>query len=302
MVDVREVLEQLRAAARSEGRGRILRRLDDTPETLAALRAVRRDGPGHLRLTALDALAYLGGEAALEPADIASVERLVRIRRRNDALRPVMSCWTYWWCIPSNDQTAVMASIGLTGPRPVTYDLACSVIDILEHCDRDAGKVYVGPAVNGWTPVVGPGCNAFGKRHNDVKVTLERLSAEYGEAHAFYFGAQGDGSAWLVARNGATVRRFSSIDPQQSSGEPLPIERQWMRDNGVPGRPEEHLGRDDDFSDEMWEFIEANDLAATISLDVGWRHPTDAATYGGPLLANLPGTSPGPLPPGNYKL
>lgn len=218
-------------------------------------------------MAALDALAYLGGEAALEPAEIALVQRLVQIRRRTDSLRPVMSCWTYWWCIRSDDQAAVMESIGVTGPRPVTYDLARSVVDILEHCDHDAGVIYVGPAVN-----------------------------------AFYFGAQGDGSAWLVARNGTTVRRYDSEDPGQSTGEPLPIEQDWMRANAVPGRPEEHLGGDVDFGETMGDFIEANDLAAAISLDVGWRHPLDATAHGGPLLANLPGTSPGPLPPGIYDL
>ncbi len=55
---------------------------------------------------------------------------------------------------------------------------------------------------------------------------VTRVSVAYGEAHAFYFGAQGDGSAWLVARGGATVRRYNSQDPQQSTGEPLPIEQE----------------------------------------------------------------------------
>jgi hypothetical protein len=69
-------------------------------------------------LAALDALMYLGGEAALDAVDIAAAERLIRIRDR-----------------------------------------------------------------------------AF-----EVRTIIERLSVEYREAHAFYFGAQGDGFAWLVAR------------------------------------------------------------------------------------------------------
>jgi hypothetical protein len=82
--------------------------------------------------------------------------------------------------------------------------LASSIIDILEHDERDSGVVYAGPAINGWVAIVGPRCDAFGEHRVEVQTLLERLSAEYREAHAFYFGAQGDGSAWLVARNGVT--------------------------------------------------------------------------------------------------
>jgi hypothetical protein len=65
------------------------------------------------------------------------------------------------------------------------------VVDILEHDDRESGVVYVGPAMLGWTSVVGPRCDAFGSRGQEAQATIERLSAQFGEAHAFYFGAQG---------------------------------------------------------------------------------------------------------------
>lgn len=302
-VDVYQLLEELRAA-RSSGRPHHepLWRIQDPPEVVEALRTVREHGPGRLRAVALDALVYLGGPAALDPADVAAIERLIRIRRRTDPLGAVMSCWTYWWCIRTDEQAAVVASLGLTDARPVTFNLACSIIDILEHDERDSGIVYVGPAINGWTPVVGPRCDAFGERRADVQATLERLSGQYGETHAFYFGAQGDGSAWLVARDGATVRRYSSVDRDQCTGEPLPIEHEWMAAHDVPGRPEDHLTFDNEFSDAMWEFLEANDVAAAISLDVGWRHPRDVQPHGDPFIACLPGVDPAPLPPGAYEI
>jgi hypothetical protein len=253
-------------------------------------------------LAALDALVYLGGEAVLDDADVAALERLVRVRLRTDPLGPVMSCWTYWWCIRGGDQAGIMATLGLAGARPVTYKLGCTVVDIVEHLDEDCDLVYVGPEINGWTPIVGPWCDAFGDRAAEVRATVEQLSAEYGETHAFYFGAQGDGSAWLVARDGVTVRRYSSLDPADSTGDPLPIEQDWMMAHGIPGRPEDHAGKDDPFADVMWEFCEANDIAAAVSVDVGWHLPVDATVHGRPVLAAPHEGSPVTFPPGVYEI
>jgi hypothetical protein len=132
-----------------------------------------------------------------------------------------MSCWTDWWCSPSGDQKGIMATLGLTDARPVTYALACSVVDIIEHLQDAPGLVYGGPKINGWTPVVSPWCDAWGDRA--------------AEAHAFYFGAQGDGSAWLVAREGTTLRRFSSVTPAEIW---RPVPRQLHLDHlGARMRP-----------------------------------------------------------------
>jgi hypothetical protein len=98
------------------------------------------------------------------------------------------------------------------------------------------------------------------------------------------------------------LRRYSSIDPGQSAGEPLPIEQVWLDANGVPGHPEEHLIAQDEFSDAMWEFPEANEVAAAISLDVGWHRPTDAEPQGTPTMALLPGSTATLLPPGAYEI
>jgi hypothetical protein len=85
-----------------------------------------------------------------------------------------MSCWTDWWCSPSGDQKGIMATLGLTDARPVTYALACSVVDIIEHLEDAPGLVYVGPEINGWTPVVSPWCDAWGDRAAEVRETVER--------------------------------------------------------------------------------------------------------------------------------
>ncbi|MEV4351332.1 hypothetical protein AB0J83_43300 [Actinoplanes sp. NPDC049596] len=289
------LLDQL-AAAGPEERWQALRRIGDSPENRRTLAEIRRNGPGRLRRAALDALAYLGGEAALSPADVRIVERLAGIRRRSDPIGPVTSCWTYWWAMRSTDQDEVVAALGLTHPRPVTYRLAAEAIDTLEH-DREAeqGLVYVGPSVDGWVPVMGPWCDAFGDRRQEVRALISDLSRRFGEVHAFYFGERGDGSAWHIARAGVPVRTFDSEEPETSSGEPLPIEREWMAAHNLTGKPEDH-------PDDLWDITDANNVAATISIDVGWHHPTTAITHGLPLLASAPGAGRILLPPAAYAI
>ncbi|MFC7531158.1 hypothetical protein [Actinoplanes sp. GCM10030250] len=292
-----ELLEQLRTAAHNE-RCTVLWKFQDRPDAAEVLRGVRRNGPGRLRAAALEALMFVGGEAALAPADVAAAERLIRIRRRTEPVGPLSSCWTTWWCVRSTDQEAVMAAIGLTAPRPVTYHLAADLVDILEHDkETDADLVIVGAAVNGWVPVVGPWCDAFNERSAEVQRIIERLSTTFGEAHAFYFGAQGDGSAWLVAREGVTVRRFDSEEPETSTGEPLEIERAWLAEHGITGPPEANMEHDD-----MFDFFDANVLAAAISVDIGWHLPEEPDVAGLPVMATVPGAAPMLLPRGSYRI
>jgi hypothetical protein len=301
---VDEILERLRVG--TVARHHILWELKDEPETRDALRAVRRHGPGRLRGAALDALMYLGGEAALDSADVAAVERLIRVRRLREPAGPVVPCETQWWCVRSHDQAAVMATVGLVNPRPVTVNLASCVLDIIDHEKRekgDGGLVYVSPAINGWVSVVGPWCDAFGDRRHEVRARVERLSAEYGEAHAFYFGARSGESAWMVARDGVTVRRYSTIDDNDATGDPLPIEQDWMAAQGIPGRPEQYRPYDDEYPDVMDEFLPANEIAAAISIDVGRQNRPEAVVRGFPVLASRPPrTSAVTLPPGLYDV
>nr|WP_207386094.1 PIN domain nuclease [Protofrankia symbiont of Coriaria ruscifolia] len=116
--DVRGLLEEMRAAPPGGWpRYQPLGHLDEPnrSEAAAALRAVRRHGPDRLRAVALDALVRLAGPSALDPADLVVVDQLIGIRQRTDPPGPVMSCWTRWWCIRGDDQTAVMAFLGLAG-------------------------------------------------------------------------------------------------------------------------------------------------------------------------------------------
>jgi hypothetical protein len=289
-------------------RNRVLRRLPEHgPQTVEVLRRIRRAGPGRLRRAALEALVYLGGEAALDATDLAAIERLIRVKqRRHEPHLGIDACWNSWLCVPTGDQRGVMALLGLTAPRPATWELADSVILGATH-GEDAGFVFVTPEVNGWTAVIGPWCDPDDDdRHEAVRVLVERLSDAYGEAHAFTWGNYEEGSAWLIARRGRTVRRYSQDSAAMALGDPLPIERAHLDRLGIPGAPEDHHGTDDEAIDEaMSAFLSdcsARHVAAALSLDTVWGMPTDAVVSGRGLLARVPGAAAVPIPPGPHRI
>lgn len=96
-------------------------------------------------------------------------------------------------------------------------------------------------------------------------------------------------------RDGVTIRSFDSEDLEACSGDPLPIEREWMAAQGLDGKPEEH-------PDEVWDITDANEVAAAISLDVGWHHPVTADVRGLPVLATIPDAVAAKLPAGVYEI
>src|SRR5690349_24751780 len=130
--EVHDLLALLSVEHDFHRRWEIRRDIEKAPHAVTVLRDIRRHGPGRVRAAALDALMHLEGESGLDPADVAAVERLIRLRQRTDPLGPVMSIETTWWCVRDVDQTTVMASLGLTSPRPVTYKLASSVMEIID--------------------------------------------------------------------------------------------------------------------------------------------------------------------------
>jgi hypothetical protein len=199
-----------------------------------------------------------------------------------------------------------MAVLGLTVVRPATFALGATVIEGATHGDG-AGLVFVTPEIDGWTAVIGPWCDpADDDRHEQVRALVERLSDTYGEAHAFFWGSQNDGSAWLIARSGRTVRRYSQLSAAMAIGEPLPIERSHLDRLGVPGAPEDHHDSDDEaIVDAMWDFwydCAAKDVAGALSLDTTWGMPTDAAVAGRGLLAKVPGAVDASIPPGPHRI
>ncbi|OLT22092.1 hypothetical protein BJF79_15115 [Actinomadura sp. CNU-125] len=95
--------------------------------------------------------------------------------------------------------------------------------------DRSLARVYVTPEVEGWTLVIGAWCDPYDEqRRHDVLALCRRLSRRYGRAQAYYYGAQGDGSTWLLTEHGTVMRRYSAVgldDELLTLGDPLPQER-----------------------------------------------------------------------------
>ncbi|MBC9715554.1 hypothetical protein H9Y04_23680 [Streptomyces sp. TRM66268-LWL] len=208
------------------------------PSAHEPLRRVRARGPGRLRARALTALAASGGEEALSPADRAAVERLIRIKLPHDKAMSLDVCFTSWLAVPTDDQRGIADLLGLHEARPATFALGRDIGAHDSHDGAEYGRVYVTPAVDGWTLVLGPWCSPVApERAADVLRLVTELSRRYGRAQAYYFGEQGGGSGWLIAENGEVVRRFSaswsSDDAQFTLGDPLPEEHAACQEEGV---------------------------------------------------------------------
>jgi hypothetical protein len=67
---------------------------------------------------------------------------------------------------------------------------------------------------------------------DDALELCVRASSVFGKAQAYWYGDQGDGSAWLVAENGALIRRAAEFgdarDEELALGTPLPEEAEAL--------------------------------------------------------------------------
>jgi hypothetical protein len=78
------------------------------------------------------------------------------------------------------------------------------------------------PPIEGWTLVVGPSCGLpYLTRTAVVTNPCQQLSSEYGKAQAYFHSEQNDGEAWLIAEDGAVLRRWIAECPELAIGEPF---------------------------------------------------------------------------------
>ncbi|MET9657664.1 HEAT repeat domain-containing protein [Streptomyces sp. NPDC006510] len=276
------------------------------------LREIRRKGPGRARARALSVLAELGGESALSAEDVAAVERLIRVKSLDERPVALWACWNHWIAVPGGDRTGIMETLGLTDPRPVTFALGNDIVDSDGH---DAGtgsheafaRVFVTPELDGWTFVLGAWCDPCDEeRGEDVLRLCARLSARYGRAQAYYYGAQGDGSAWLVAERGTVVRRYSETgegeDELLTLGEPLPFERARRAELGLS--PEWDAAQESDEDEEEWRAA-AFDLAPELAKALGVSPLAigqDTRVRGTGVLALTPYGAARGVPTGAYRI
>ncbi len=169
-----------------------------------------------------------------------------------------------------------MEVLGLAQPRPVTFALANDVVDSDSHGGTAAdfgplARVFVTPELDGWTLVIGRWCSpVVDERSEDVLRLCTALSARYGQAQAYYFGWQGDGSAWIVAEDGAVVRRYCETgdgeDELLTLGEPLPFERARRAELGLS--PEWDAAEENEDDEDEWKWA-AHDMAPEIAKALG---------------------------------
>ncbi|GAT70293.1 hypothetical protein PS9374_05975 [Planomonospora sphaerica] len=99
---------------------------------------------------------------------------------------------------------------------------------------------------------------------------MRGAECRYGGAQAYYYGAQGDGSAWLVAEHGRVVRRYAATgepeDELLTIGGPLPLEQVRLAELGLAA--DGNLGSASDDQIEEWMEI-AFDLAPEIAVAYG---------------------------------
>ncbi|MFF3085962.1 HEAT repeat domain-containing protein [Streptomyces nojiriensis] len=229
---------------------------------VSLLQRIRREGPGRQRARALSVLAVLGGETVLPVEDVAAVERLVRVKLADDRPAALWACWNHWVAVPSGDQAGIISTLGLTDPRPVTFALGNDIVDSDGH-DADPGshdgftRVFVTPELDGWTFVLGAWCDPCdAERSEDVLRLCTLLSSRYGRAGAYYYGAQGDGSAWLVTEHGKVIRRYCETgegeDELLTLGDPLPFERTRREELGLQPVWDPALESEDDADEWKW--------------------------------------------------
>ncbi|MER6560768.1 HEAT repeat domain-containing protein [Streptomyces sp. NPDC001027] len=196
-----------------------------------ALRRVRRaPAPGpRLRAGVLEALAAVGGPAALEARDLAAWRRLTRIRRIAEVPEAMHLCGS-WYAVPSADQSAVLDAFDLGAAEPVTLRTGAAAWNHDSHDWRSGGehagcaRVFVSPALDGWTLVFGePSEDAHREKDADEalrdevreRVVRERCAAlgrRFGAAHWYGMSCGDDWTAWCIAEGGEVVRYYDAFD------------------------------------------------------------------------------------------
>ncbi|MFC9898000.1 hypothetical protein ACFVMC_30285 [Nocardia sp. NPDC127579] len=189
------------------------------PGMIGVLREVRASR-SRARGAALALLAEFGWHY-LDPADLAVVRRLIRTKQAAEVPEPVL-LQRGWFALPTTDQAAVLDALGLCDPIPATLRMGFAAwrdhardpkaecrrpinttTDLYRYDDEwgvgyDYHEVFVTPAFDGWTLVVGDWRPRDGCSGRCVE-----LSRRFGAAHFYEQVCDIDfSSEWCVAQDG----------------------------------------------------------------------------------------------------
>ncbi|TJZ59096.1 hypothetical protein FCH28_02885 [Streptomyces piniterrae] len=202
------------------------------PAAIEPLRRVRRDGPGELRATALRMLANIGGGDALSPADLAAVERLVRIKLPDE--QPGDLPAELWIAVPGAEVADIVGALGLHDARSATTAMGVSAAVHQENSlnlraddgtETTAYRVFITPEFDGWRLVYGDDYLNDNWAH-----AVARLSTQCREAHFYAVDEYNGARVWWVSENGQDKRGHRTYGDPEWVGEPLEFERNLMPD------------------------------------------------------------------------
>ncbi|MFF0298587.1 HEAT repeat domain-containing protein [Kitasatospora sp. NPDC004614] len=236
------------------------------PKAVPGLQQVRSRPASapRVRAGALEALAAIGGPAALDPQDLDAWKRLTQIKLLTEVPEGMHLCGS-WYAVPTTDQNAVLDAFDLAAPQPVTLRTGAAAWNHNHHNwnrthpHESCSRVFVSPALDGWTLIFGDSSQNT-HRINDaddreqaldqtVRERCASLSRQFGSAQ-WYGMSCGDGwTAWCIAEGGEVVRHYDVYNAEKDG------------DNG-PGHPAESgylLPHQDGLPDDAFDGISTSD-------------------------------------------
>lgn len=171
-------------------------------------------------------LLELVGLPGLDERDQLAIRRFLRIKALDDQPKPMHLCGT-WLAFPTADQSAVLEALDLSEPITVSMGLGADVWNRDHHAwhgHNSCRRMYVTPALNGWTLAFG---DPPEQGHADgsaamvaaMREQVARLSMVFGEVHC-YGESCGDGwTSWCIGRDGEVVRYYDAFEPDDEIGE-----------------------------------------------------------------------------------
>lgn len=279
-----------------------------------ALRRVRRrPAPGpRVRAGALEALAAIGGPAALDDRDRAAWRRLTAIELAAE-LPEAMHASGCWYAVPTTDQEAVLAAFDLSDAEPVTLRTgeAAWIADqgwVGRRPHERCARVFVSPGLDGWTLVFGDTAEDS-HRVDDaddpeaalppvVRQRCAELSRRFGSAQWYGTSCADGWTAWCVAEGGEVVRHYdghlAAEEGDDGPGHPAEAGYLLPHQDGFPAGAfdgvdpydsEAFLARRRQLKEELGipDTCDASTIAARLSVDPGGLGPRVAVTGHGVL-------------------
>ncbi|WLW54179.1 hypothetical protein [Streptomyces sp. YU58] len=233
-------------------------------EAVPRLRRIRRQSapasppaPG-VRAGALEALAAVGGPAALDHRDRAAWRRLTRIKRQTEIPEGMHLCGS-WYAVPSADQDAVLEIFDLTDAEPVTLRTGAAAWNQDRHAwhrtrtHYKCARVFVSPVLDGWTLVFGDSSeNTHRVLDADdseqalgavVRGRCAELGRRFGAAQWYGMSCGDEWTAWCVAEGGEVVRYYDAFEAAEGEdtevGPPHPAEAGHLLPHQGDGLPDD---------------------------------------------------------------